>query len=202
MIEPRTVVALDVATVTGCAEIEPGFEPRFYSVRFASPGDEHVETFSRARRWIDARLSVGDVAALYVESTNLGALIGQTNADTIKRLVGLNAVISSAAGVWRVKYRKVDVHTARKEFLGNGRLKREEAKPRAMAMAKSIGWEPNNLDEADAASVLYFALCREAPNVAPQISPMDHHRIATAAENEKILREQEKRERGLRRIRA
>lgn len=198
-----TILALDLATVTGCAEWSPSEDaPRFYSVRFASPGDAHPETFARARRWIDDRLCVGDVAALYIESTNLGALIGQTNADTIERLVGLNAVISSACGVWRVKYRRVDVHTARAAFLGKGRLKREEAKPRAMEMARAVGWAPNNLDEADAAAVLYVALTKEAPNAAPLISPMLMHQVATAAENARILRDQQKREHGMRRARA
>lgn len=199
---PDTLICLDIATVTGCAEWSPSGDPRFYSVRFASKGDDHPESFTRARRWIDDRLSIGDVAALYVECTNLGALIGHTTADTIERLVGLNAVISSAAGVWRIKYRRVDVHTARAAFLGKGRLKGEEAKPRAMEMARAIGWNPHNLDEADAATVLYVALTKEAPKAAPLISPMLMHKVATAAENARILRDQQKREHGLRRARA
>ena len=203
MAEPRTIVSIDLATQSGVAECEPGSAPRFYTVRFASPGDEHPATFTRARRWIDERLSVRDVAALYLEAPlRMGAAQGQTNADTVLRLNGLWAVISAAAGVWRVKYRDVSVQAARTAFLGKGFLRREEAKERAMQMARAIGWEPNNLDEADAAAVLYFALTREAPNAAPAITPMLMHQVATATENARLLREREKRERGLKRARA
>lgn len=201
MSEARTIVALDLATTTGCAELDdaPDARPRFYSVRFASPGDEHTATFARARRWIDGRLSVGDVKSLYVEAPlRMGAMAGQTNADTVLRLNGLWAVISAAAGVWRVKYRDVNVQEARRVFLGSGTLRRDDAKSRAMQMARAIGWEPNTLDEADAAAVLYLAMTKERCKAAPPISPMLHHRIATAAENAKSLAEQQKRERRLR----
>lgn len=198
MTVPRIILALDLATLCGVAEVDPGSPPRFYSVRFASPGDEHASSFARVRRWIDERLSVGDIAAVYVEApVSPGALQGQTNAATVARLVGLWAVVAASAGVWRVKYRDVEVQAARRAFLGDGRLRRDEAKARAMQMAKSIGWSPNTLDEADAAAVLYFALTREAPNLAPLISPMLQHQVATSVENERILRDQEKRAKGL-----
>ena len=204
MSKPHTILALDVATLTGVAEWEPGLaSPRFHSVRFASPGDEHVETFVRALRWIAERLSLGDVASVYLEAPlRIGASAGQTNADTVLRLNGLWAVISATVKYARVKYRDVNVQEARKVFLGNGQLRGSDAKPRALAMAESIGWRPNTLDEADAAAVLYFALTRECPNHAPMISAMDHHRIATASENAKILKEQEARKRKLERLRA
>lgn len=200
MSEPSTIVALDIATTCGVAEWAPdAAAPRFYSVRFAGPGDEHASTFTRARRWIDDRLCAKDVAALYVETTNLGALVGHTTIDVIERLVGLNAVIASAAGVWRIKYRKLDVHAVRAAFLGNGRLKREEAKPRAYEMARAIGWMPETLDEADAAAVLHVAISKEHPRLVPLISPMLQHQVATSAENAKILREQQKREKRMQR---
>ena len=199
-----TICCLDVATVTGIAEWSPDMPvPRFYSVRFSSPGDEHTETFTRALRWIAERLALGDIRCVYLESPlRLGAAAGQTNADTVLRLNGLWAVISATVKYARVKYRDVNVQEARKVFLGNGQLRGSDAKPRALAMAESIGWRPNTLDEADAAAVLYFALTRECPNHAPMISAMDHHRIATASENAKILKEQEARKRKLERLRA
>jgi hypothetical protein len=200
MATPRTIIAIDLATTSGVAEWERDAEPRFYSVRFSSRGDDHPEAFTRARRWIDGRLSIGDVAALYVEATmRLGAAAGQTNADTTRRLVGLWAIMSAAAGVWHVKFRDVEVQAIRAAFLGNGRLRTEDAKPRAMEMAHAIGWRPNTLDEADAAALLHWGIAREDKDSVPLISPMLMHQVATAAENERILRDREKRERGLRR---
>ena len=66
-------------------------------------------------------------------------------------------------------------------------------------MAQAVGWAPNNLDEADAAAVLFYAITEEAPNYAPLISPMLQHQVATSVENTRLLKEREKRERGIRR---
>jgi hypothetical protein len=195
---------MDLATVTGVAEwdcAEP--TPRFCTIRFATPGVSHAEAFTRARRWADDRFSLGDIAVVYTEATlRMGAARGQTNADTIKRLVGLWAVIAAAAGVWRVRHCDVDVQDIRDAFLGNGRLKGEVAKPRALEMARAIGWTPNTLDEADAAALLHYAQARETPKSVKLISPMLQRRVATAVENARILREAEKRGRNVRRARA
>jgi hypothetical protein len=191
MKEPRTILALDVASTTGVAEWEPGMNtPRFYNCRFAGPGDEHKVVFGRARRWIDDRLSVGDISALYVEApASPGAMMGHTTAVTVARLIGLWAIVCGAADVWRVPYRDVSVSTVRMAFLGHGRLKSAEAKARALAMALAIGWLPETLDEADAAALLYYAMTRECPSLAPAVSPMLQARVATSVENARILRD-------------
>lgn len=185
------ILSLDIATKTGVCEGRAGEAPRFYSLRFANGDDEHEDAFAGALRWIAERLSVSRPDAVYVEAPiNPAAFLGKydpatgrlgmsTNPDTTIRLMGLWATIAGAVKVKGVKYRRVNVQTARKSFIGHGNLKGAEAKRRAFEMCKLLGWAPENRDESDAACVHYSAMLGEAPRLAPIITPMMQGQIAT-----------------------
>ena len=130
-------------------------------------GDDHEEAFCRALRWIGRRLTSETEprpAAVFVEApVNPGAFIGKydpvkrkvtmtTNPDTTIRLMGLWAVMAASVKVSGIRYERVDVRTARAEFLGDGGLKRDEAKRRAFEMCKLLGWSPQNRDDKNGRS--------------------------------------------------
>jgi hypothetical protein len=185
------VMALDIATATGVCEGRAGEAPHFYTMRFARPDDEHEDVFERALRWIAERLQVSKPDAIFCEAPiSPGAFIGKydeakgkvamtTNPDTTIRLMGLWAVISAAAKVKGIRYRRVHVGTARKAFIGVGNLKGAEAKRRGFEMCKALGWSPNNRDESDAACVWNFGVSQIAPRLAPIITPMLQAKCAT-----------------------
>lgn len=184
------ILSLDIATKTGVCEGRAGEAPRFYSLTFAQDGDDHEDAFMRALRWIAERLHVDKPDAVYVEApVNPAAFIGRyneetgrvgmsTNPDTTIRLMGLWAVIAAAAKVKGIKYRRVNVQTARKSFIGAGNLKGAEAKRRGFEMCKLLGWTPKNRDESDAACIHFHAMTLEAPYLAPVITPMMQSKIA------------------------
>ncbi len=188
---PPLILALDIATKTGVCEGRVGEAPRFYSLRFARDGEDHEEAFARALRWIVERFQVDRPDAVCVEApVNPAPIMGRvdpetgrlglsTNPDTTIRLMGLWAVLAAAAKVKGVRYFRVHVQTARKAFVGAGNLKGPEGKRRSFEMCKAIGWGPNNRDESDAGCVFYWAACQLAPNLAPVITPMLQHRVAT-----------------------
>ena len=103
----------------------------------------------------------------------------RTNPDTTIRLMGLWAIVAAAVKVRGVRYERVDVRTARAEFLGDGGLKRDEAKRRAFEMCKLLGWSPANRDEGDAGCVHYYGSVILAPRLAPVVTPMMHMKVAT-----------------------
>lgn len=188
---PPRILSLDIATKTGIADGEAGVAPVFYSEQFAGKDDDHEDAFERSLNWIIKRLMVGSFDAVYVEAPiNPAAFIGKynpetgrmgmsTNPDTTIRLIGLWAVLSAAVKVKKIKYRRVNVQTARKSFIGHGNLKGDEAKRRAFEMCKMIGWDPKNRDESDAGCVHYHALTLECPRLAPIITPMMQLQVAT-----------------------
>src|SRR5437762_2261881 len=51
-----TVLALDLASVSGWAVGEPGGEPKHGSLRFASVGASHEAIFAKAAMWIEQKI--------------------------------------------------------------------------------------------------------------------------------------------------
>jgi hypothetical protein len=52
---------------------------------------------------------------------------------------------------------------------GSGKLRRAEAKTRAIAVCTQLGWKVRNDDEAEAACIWIFAVSNMAPKLAPRI---------------------------------
>jgi Holliday junction resolvasome RuvABC endonuclease subunit len=176
---PR-ILALDLASRTGCAIGNVGEKPMFSTIQFAREDDDHEDVFKRALQWIIEFMQVDKPDAVFVEAPlNFAGAGVTTNANTIIRLNGLWAVIAAAVKVRGIKYRLAKIHEIRKNFFGVGNLKGPEAKKRAMAMSLELGWSPKNLDEADSAALWFYAACREAPNLAPIITPAMHKRVAS-----------------------
>ena len=185
------ILALDIASQTGCCEGRVGETPRFSTMRFARKDDEHEDVFLRALDWFDEKLSVSKPDWVYVEApVNPAAFLGEydpskgrvtmtSNPDTTIRLIGLWAVIAATAKLQQIPYRRAHVSTARKAFLGVGNLRGQEAKRRAFDLCLALGWSPNSRDASDAASVWYYASTIVAPKLTMPISPMLQKQIAT-----------------------
>lgn len=194
---PPYVLALDVATHTGVCQGRAGDDPQFFTIDF-SGGSGHPHVFAKALRWIADRLAVSKPDVIYIEAPlRMGASGGQTNADTVLRLFGLYAVFSSAAIVKGIRVVDASVGEIRRPFLGNGTLRGEIAKLRALEMCRAIGWPANTPDEADAGALYWYALSKEAPNLAPLISPMLQHQVAAKTENEAIQKAARRRTRSI-----
>ena len=97
-------------------------------------------------------------------------------------LARLTHTVELIAGLASIPVRNVAPSTARKEFLGDGRLDRKTAKRRAIAMCKLLGWNAENDDEADAACIWHWGICQTAPNLAAAIHGGLHAKAATAAD--------------------
>ena len=186
------LLSLDIATSTGVAEGRVGEAPRFETLRFGKDEDEHEEAFTRALAWIAQRLNSDPRPdAVFVEAPmNPGVFVGKynpakgkvemtTNPETTIRLMGLWAIIAAAVRLKGIRYERIDVRTARKDFLGNGGLKRDEAKRRAFEMCKLIGWSPTTRDEGDAGCIHYYGSALLAPRLAPVVTPMMWGKVAT-----------------------
>jgi len=174
------ILAVDAATQTGFCLGRPGQSPEFGTVNFGDSGDSHLEVGAQALKWIAHLLTDRRPDQLWIEEPlGFESKQGQTTGMTRVRLNGLWMVIGSAARLKGVPVHPVTVSSARKPFLGHGRLKRHEAKKRARAMCRLLGWEPRNDDEADAGAIWWFACVANAPELAPKISKLMHAKSAT-----------------------
>lgn len=173
------ITAMDVATQTGVCSGCPGETPVFETVNFGDSGDSHLEVGARCLKWIAHRLIDDRPDQLWIEEPlSFEASEGRSNRTSLVRVNGLYMVIGSAARLKGVPVHPVLVSSARKPFLGHGRLKRTEAKRRARAMCRLLGWNPANDDEADAGCIWWFACIANAPRLAPPISKMMHKQLA------------------------
>lgn len=175
---PR-ILALDLATKTGVADGRPGEIPILSTVSFGGRDDDHLDVCAHALKWIALRLADDRPDVVYIEAPMpVGAAMrGNSSASSIVRLNTLYGIFGAAAMLKAIRVQPLDVQDVRKAFLGNGRLKSDEAKRRAHRMARLIGWAPRTLDEADAAALWWLASWREAPTLAVKVHPGMHKQI-------------------------
>jgi hypothetical protein len=85
------------------------------------------------------------------------------------------------AGLASIPCYSVSPATARKEFIGDGRLKRDAAKLRVRAMCEVLGWPVENDDESDACCIWHTGVVKLAPRLAAPIHPGLWMKAATRA---------------------
>jgi hypothetical protein len=163
------IIALDIASRTGIAEGRPGEKPRLYSEVFRQDGDDYEDTFGRAVAWMARRLVAEGIV---VEAPISSGQIGETNHDALIITKGLWAAMCGFARARRVMVRRVAVSTVRKHFLGRGDVPKERAKHEAKRVCQALGWEPPNLDAADAGALFHWAAHQWNPQATPKVDPL------------------------------
>lgn len=173
------IVAIDAATTTGICTGRPGETPRFETAVFGDSGDNDFMVAARCLRWIAYRLTDEPPQQIWIEEPmSFEAAEGKgTNRASLVRLNGIYMILGGAARLKGISVHPVRISTARKGFLGHGRLKRYEAKKRSRAMCRLLGWQPKNDDEADAGCLWWFACLANDKRLTPLISKLDHKRI-------------------------
>ena len=166
-----TILALDLsAKNTGVAEGRPGSIPRLYSQPFKTDGDDERKTHGHCLKWIAERIAASCPDVIAVEA-QLDTLL-QNSIKSVRLIAGLHGIINAASWNKGIPLLRLKVYDTRKHFLGAGRIqgvKGDAVKRLVRARCYDLGWEPPNLDAADAAAVFALASWRLAPGegVAP-----------------------------------
>lgn len=85
---------------------------------------------------------------------------------------GLQAIVRGTAVVRGIRCELGAIQTWRKFFLGHGSLRSAEAKKQALETCHRLGWQPANLDEADAAGLWAWAAARFAREPMTDLLPL------------------------------
>jgi Holliday junction resolvasome RuvABC endonuclease subunit len=177
---PPKILAADIATQTGIAEGRPGETPSLSTLKFGGDGVSHARICANCLDWIACKLTDDPPDIIVIEAPlPIGAAIGRgrSNAKSIIRLQGLYCIVLAAATLKRIRVCDYEVGPIRTAFIGEPKLKGDEAKRRCKRMCEMLGWPAKNLDEADAAALWYFACASEAPKLAPIIHSGMHKRL-------------------------
>ncbi len=152
-----TILALDLASVSGWACGEPGGTPDHGSVRFAKAGASHEAIFAGALQWMSAICAERQPGIVVWEAPmSTSFKRGKTNINTTTLLYGLPAVIGAVAylrGIFDV--RKADTRDVRNHFIHQN-PKRAIAKRLVMKQCEHLGWDVADDNEADALATWSF----------------------------------------------
>lgn len=165
------ILALDIATTMGWALLDDASPERPFlgSIRFPSDPDEIGRAAESLRQFLADRHAMHKgllhivFEAQHIAGTKKtrladGSVVetGGMNMKTLTRLLGLAAMAEWFAHVVDAKCYKVEIGTWRKHAFGNGRMKRAEAKERAMTECRALGFDPRNDNEAEAFFILDY----------------------------------------------
>lgn len=167
-----TVLALDLASVSGWAYGDPGGAPTHGYIRFAKAGSSHEAIFASAMRWMTGMMRIKPSLVVWESPLSTVFRRGRTTTDTTSILFGLPAVIGAVAfehGVYDL--RKADTRDVRNFFIGSN-PKRARAKPMVIAQCKRQGWNVTDDNEADALAVWHYQCSIIAPTLALRPAPL------------------------------
>lgn len=156
---------------TGIAFGRPGERPVLSTVSFAKwEGASLDEAASAIIRWLPELLGTYRPDMVVLEAALPPAA---SRDETSARLaLGADFMIRGACHIRRVRFATVHRGTWTAFYLGKGNLKSAEAKARSLAVARGVGLEPRNADEADAAGIWFWACAEFAGHQVDEILPL------------------------------
>ena len=169
-----TVLALDLASTSGWAVGAPNQKPEFGSLRFAKPGLSRAKYYREFRLWMECAWNVRDRQPdLIVFESPIAPMImqGRTNINTIKLLIGMCEHLEE----WcygKFELREAKIGEIRAFFLGTNKIKSAQAKSLTIQRCKSLGWQVNNDNEADACALWAYQIACLRPDIAATSGPL------------------------------
>lgn len=169
------ILALDCATRTGVAWGEPGSVPVLETVNFGKPlpdlprapaGQDSSEIFGRALVWINQILAPHTAMSLSPGLVVIEGLVPQYD-KTLQ--CGLWAIMTGVAAVKGIPIVIAPIQTWRAFVLGQGNLKKDLAKTRAVQTVTQLGWQADSHDAAEAGCIWLWACGQVCPGKMPKI---------------------------------
>lgn len=137
-----SILALDVATMTGWAYVGLDGSVQFGSIDFGAG----VERFVKAQRWFGFMLDRHQPALVASEEP-----CGSRNAHVNKVLYGLWAILRVEAAKRRIAIYPVDNNVWKKALTGQAKVKPDDY----AAFVRKLGYRVRNPDEAAALGILW-----------------------------------------------
>src|ERR1700674_5794277 len=176
-----TVLALDIATVTGWAHDSeaPGI-PISGTFRSPSPRGNYADgegfdfgvTFCGYRQWLSGLIALTKPETVAFEAP-LSIVHGasskvRTNQSTIRVLFGLAAITEELATSLSLSVCEANVQTVKKHFAGRGFASKDEM----MARCRQLRWEVKSHDAADACALWCYVKSLHDPKFWVKTLPL------------------------------
>jgi Holliday junction resolvasome RuvABC endonuclease subunit len=153
------ILAFDPATAMGVAIGDAQDGPLCHTERLGEQGKHHGQRFLQSQIMTARLIKQHKPDLIALEQAIVSGVKG--GEQRAQLAFGLRACIMSVAFKANIRVVEYPVQTIRKHFIGNGALKRNEAKSAVMIRCKQLGWHVTNDNEADAAAVWEYARTAE-----------------------------------------
>lgn len=163
------ILALDVASTTGCAEGRPGEKPRTWKWQLGKAGATRRERLFTLLSHLSEHIAVSKPKIIVIEAPM--SLHGVEVTMLLFGAVGVCEAVAHGRGVNDVML--ANVQTVRRYFIDRARFKQaNDGKKAVMAKCQALGWNPQGFDEADAAAVWAWACHTRYPRHAQHVEPL------------------------------
>jgi Holliday junction resolvasome RuvABC endonuclease subunit len=170
-----SILALDLATVSGWAAGPPGSVPVSGSLRIGRKGSSLIRFLDAADVWLHDIIAVHRPTLLVIEAAFISP--HRTSRDVAARLTtlsGLAQLQAFRAGLDESAICEASSTEVAKFFTGHGRLgNSDEKKELVMRRCKALGWEPADYDEADALALWRFAEAMLFPGARREVLALE-----------------------------
>ena len=150
--------ALDLASATGIAVGDPRGEPTFWTERLGEASAKQGARFTQALIMTKRIIEQHNPDLIAIEAALAGG--GGGAQQRVQLAMGLRACVMSVCFSKNVRCKEFAVSTIRKHFIGNGRVKRTEAKRQTINECQMKGWQVDNDNEADALALWDMVSCQ------------------------------------------
>lgn len=158
------ILALDPATRCGVASGHAGGTPVLQTINFGRELDQPEDIFARASAWIDRRLGqeAFDAAAVEVPVPKFDSLI----------VMGLYAIFVGAFRRRGIPLHLAAVGTWRAYVFGTNKMPRHVAKPKAVQLVATLGWQAIDHNAAEAGLIWLWCGAQVAPKLTRRPEPL------------------------------
>lgn len=159
------IVALDLATTTGVAIGAAHDGPLCHTERLGKAGEHHGARFSEVMFLTKRLIAQHKPDLVAIEAPVVTGAKGDANRALLA--MGLRGCVMGVCTFKGVSCQDFNVLSIRAHFLGNGRIKRAEAKAMTIERCRTLGWHVANDNEADAAALWDYARAKLAGVTTP-----------------------------------
>lgn len=163
----RSILFLDLATVTGWAEGEPGGRATSGRIRLGS-GSTNGEVGKAFNAFLAPRLASFRPARVIYESPFVA---GMKNVNTVRLTFGLAFMTETICSIYGVPVMEANLNTIRKQTLGFV-PRGKDVKKSVIEYVRSLGYEPEDDNVADAILGFLYASAVLDPKSAAASTPL------------------------------
>lgn len=171
-----SILFLDLATQTGWCEGVPGQRPTSGTIRLAGSGGPNAEAYNTLYQFLDDRLRLTRYQMIAIEAPQSPShMAGRTNANTLRRLIGLCEVVEWVAyrhGYFGKRMVEARVDDVRRYLFAGSRPAKGEAKIAVVSRIKALGYQPADDNEADAIAGWLYASGIVGSKLAKMTTPL------------------------------